>query len=141
MSQTMLANQYMRQAAKQYQTTQVATADPARLVLMMYDGAIRFARQGIQSIGDGDIEAANRDIGRVQDIVAELAAALNFDTGEIAQNLLQMYDYINRRLVDANVQKDGKPLEECIELLGELRDTWQQLIPGGEGGAVRAENG
>lgn len=126
----------MKQAAQQYRTTQVGTADPARLVLMMYDGAIRFARQGSESIRDGDIEGANTNLGRAQDIVTELMGALNMETGAIATNLQQMYDYIGRRLVEANVKKDQAPLAEAIDLLHELRDTWRQLIPG-EGGAGR----
>lgn len=136
MSYNVLANHYMKQAAQQYRTTQVGTADPARLVLMMYDGAIRFARQGTAAIREGDIEAANTNLGRAQDIVTELTGALNLETGEIAVHLQQMYDYIGRRLVDANVKKAEAPLTEAIELLQQLRDTWQQLIPG-EGGVVR----
>lgn len=136
MSYNVLANHYMKQAAQQYRTTQVGTADPARLVLMMYDGAIRFARQGAEAIREADIEAANTNLGRAQDIVTELTGALNLETGEIAVHLQQMYDYIGRQLVAANVKKDEAPLAEAIELLHELRDTWQQLIPG-EGGVVR----
>lgn len=118
----------------------MATADPARLVLMMYDGAIRFARQGVVAIHERRIEDANANIGKVQDIVAELMGSLNLETGDVADGLFQLYDYINRRLVEANVKKEVAPLEESIELLAELRDAWQQLIPG-EGGAVRAADG
>lgn len=129
----MLAQQYVRQAAQQYRTAQVATADPARLVLMMYDGALRFAGQGRQAIEDGDVEKANAHLGRAQDIVTELTAVLNPEAGAIAENLQQMYDFIGSRLVEANVKKDVAPLAEAVGLLEELRETWRQLVEGDGG--------
>lgn len=130
---TLLAQQYVRQAAQQYRTAQVATADPARLVLMMYDGALRFAGQGRQAIEDGDVEKANAHLGRAQDIVTELTAVLNPEAGAIAENLQQMYDFIGSRLVEANVKKDVAPLAEAVGLLEELRETWRQLVEGDGG--------
>lgn len=129
----MLAQQYVRQAAQQYRTAQVATADPARLVLMMYDGALRFAGQGRQAIEDGDVEKANAHLGRAQDIVTELTAVLNPEAGAIAENLQQMYDFIGSRLVEANVKKDVAPLAEAVGLMEELRETWRQLVEGDGG--------
>lgn len=132
----LLAQQYVQRAAQQYRTAQVATAEPGRLVLMMYDGALRFASQARQAIEDNNIEAANTYLGRVQDIVSELSAALDGNAGEIAANLEQMYEFVNRRLVEANIQKDTDPLDEAVGLLEELRDTWRQVV-GGDGGVAR----
>lgn len=131
----MMAQQYVQRAAQQYRTAQVATADPARLVLMLYDGAIRFATQGREAVEQGDFEAANRHLGRAQDIVTELAASLDFDAGEISVNLEQLYEFINRRLVEANVKKDTAPLGEALNLLQELRDAWAQIVQGDGGGS------
>ena len=131
----MYAAVYARQAAQQYKTTQVQTANPADLVVMMYDGAIRFIRQGISAIESANLEEAHRSLVRAQDIVAELDRALDPQAGEIATNLAQLYDYMHRRLVEANVRKDVAPLQEVIGLLTELRDAWAQIARG-EGGAA-----
>lgn len=128
-------NEYARQAAQQYRSTNVTTANPVALVIMMYDGAVRFIRQGIEAIESRDFEGANTNIGRAQDIVAELAGALDMSRGEIAQNLYRMYDYMLTRLVEGNVRKEAAPLLEVIDLIQELRETWEQIARGE--GAVR----
>ncbi|OUM94428.1 MAG: flagellar export chaperone FliS [Firmicutes bacterium ZCTH02-B6] len=130
----MYAAVYAKQAAQQYKTTQVRTANPADLVVMMYDGAIRFIRQGVAAIEAADFEEAHRSLVRAQDIISELDRALDPQAGEIAANLAQLYDYIHRRLVEGNVRKDAAPLQEVIGLLTELRDAWAQIARG-EGGA------
>lgn len=132
------ANPYARQAAQQYKSTNVTTANPLTLVLMMYDGAVRFIRQGITAIEERDYEAANNNLGRAQDIVAELAAALDLGQGEIAENLQRMYDYMHSRLIEGNVRKDVEPLQEVIGLLRDLREAWEQIGRGE--GAGRAGN-
>lgn len=132
-------NPYARQAAQQYRSTQVTTANPAALVVMMYDGAVRFIRQGVAAIEKDDFEGANANIGRAQDIVAELINALNMDTGEIADSLYRMYEYMQNRLVEGNVRKDPTPLNEVIDLLQELRDTWDQIARGEGGPSIGAD--
>jgi len=125
---------YARQATQQYRTTQVQTANPARLVVMLYDGAIRWVGQGIAAIEKGDIEGAHRSLLRAQDIIAELSRALDPRAGELAANLEQLYDYMYRRLVEGNMRKEVAPLQEVMGLLGELREAWEQVARG-EGGA------
>ncbi|MFS8581265.1 MAG: flagellar export chaperone FliS [Limnochordales bacterium] len=127
---------YARQAAKQYRSTNVTTASPATLVLMMYDGALRFIRQGVEAIAQRDFEGANSSIGRAQDIVAELGGALDMSQGEIAENLARLYEYMLHRLVEGNVRKDPAPLQEVAGLLQELREAWEQVARGE--GATRA---
>lgn len=133
------ANPYAQQAAQQYKSTNVTTANPVTLVLMMYDGAVRFIRQGAAAIEARDFESANTNIVRAQDIVAELSGALDMNQGEVAENLLQMYGYMQTRLVEANVRKETAPLEEVERLLQELREAWEQISRGE--GAVRAGDG
>lgn len=106
---------------------------------MMYDGAVRFVRQGIAAIENNDFEGANTNIGRAQDIVAELMNVLDMSVGEIADNLYRMYDYIQSRLIEGNVRKETPPLNEVIDLLLELRDTWDQIARGEGGGPVDAD--
>ncbi len=130
----MYAAAYAKQAAQQYRSAQVKTANPADLVIMLYDGAIRFIRQGIAAIEDRELEEAHRAIVRAQDIIAELDRALEPQAGDIAANLAQLYDYMHRRLVEGNIRKEAAPLQEVIGLLSELRDAWAQIARG-EGGA------
>jgi len=130
-------NPYLRQAAQQYKSTNVTTASPLTLVLMMYDGALRFIQQGIAAIEERNYERANNCLCRTQDIVSELAGALDMRQGEIAENLQRLYDYMLTRLIEGNVRKDPVPLQEVIRLLQELREAWEQIARGegaGRGG-------
>ncbi|HPT83788.1 MAG TPA: flagellar export chaperone FliS [Limnochordia bacterium] len=115
-------------AYQMYRQTQVSTASPGELVLMLFDGAIRFARQAQEHIERGELEAANSKLIRVQDIVSELNLSLDLSAGEIAHNLQQLYTYIYDRLVEANVKKDTAIIDEALKLLVELRDTWEQVV-------------
>jgi flagellar protein FliS len=112
----------------QYRQTQIQTAPPEQLVLMLYDGAIRFALQSIESINAKDPEAANNWLIRVQDIVSELRTALDSRAGEVATQLDFLYDYLYRRTVEANVKKDVEIVEEVVHFLRELRSTWAEAI-------------
>ncbi len=112
---------------QQYRSTQVQTATPERLVVMLYDGALANAEQGIKALEVKDWEKAHRLIGKAQEMVVELMAALNLDTGEIARNLYKIYEYVRGRLVEANVRKEPAPLREVITLLGELKEAWVEI--------------
>lgn len=112
---------------QQYRSTQVQTATPERLVVMLYDGALANAEQGIKALEVKDWEKAHHLIGKAQEMVVELMAALNLDTGEIARNLYKIYEYVRGRLVEANVRKEPAPLREVITLLGELKEAWAEI--------------
>jgi flagellar protein FliS len=111
-----------------YKRTQVSTASQGELLLMLFDGAIRFAHQAREHIEKGELEQANERLLRAQDIVTELTVSLDLDTGEIAQNLYLLYTYIYERLVQANIKKDLEQLDEAVNMLEELRDTWRQVV-------------
>lgn len=113
--------------AKRYQEMRVQTASPGELLLMLYDGAIRFAGMGLDSLDRRDYEAAHHAILRVQDIVAELMGSLNLEAGPIAQNLWQLYSYMNEKLIQSNLRKDVGALVEVRQMLDELRQTWAQV--------------
>lgn len=118
----------MHNPYSQYRQTQIQTAPPEQLVLMLYDGAIKFATQSIESIKNNDISAAHQTLVRVQDIVNELMLSLNSDAGEIADQLHMLYDYLYRRAVEANIKKDVEIVEEVVRFLRELRVTWAEAI-------------
>lgn len=115
-------------AYQMYKKTQVSTASQGDLLLMLFDGAIRFANQGRQAIAEQDMEQANVKLLRAQDIVTELMISLDLDQGEIAENLYQLYSFIYELLVEANIKKDVNLIDQAVRFLTELRDTWRQVV-------------
>ena len=106
-----------------YQERAAQTASPGHLLLMLFDGALRFSKEGILAIEKGDIPVSHAKINRVQDIINELIITLDREQGgELAENLLLLYEYITRRLIEANVSKNSEILKEVIGLLQELRE-------------------
>ena len=117
-----LSNPYQK-----YQQNTVNTATPGELTLMLYNGAIKFVKQAKQAIEKKDVEDAHNKICRVQDILAELMSSLKMEI-DISKNLFALYQYMNSRLIDANIQKNVAILEEVEGMLTEIRDTWQEVI-------------
>lgn len=105
----------------------IMTASPQELTLMLYDGAIKFGNQAVQAIENGEIEKAHNMIIRVQNIIGEFRSTLDMQY-EVAQSLDLMYDYIYRRLFDANISKDNTILTEAVDLIRELRNTWKEAM-------------
>lgn len=105
----------------------ILTASPQELTLMLYNGAIKFCNQAIEAIKARDIEMAHNKIIRVDDIVLEFMISLDMSY-EVASGMQLMYDYMHRRLGEANMTKDIEILEEVNELLREFRDTWKEAM-------------
>lgn len=118
-----------------YKKVDVNTASQGKLVVMLYEGAIRFCEEAIGHIkaGTKELEEAHRKIVKAQDVVTELYASLNYDAGDIATRLASIYNYINRRLLDANVKKDAAPINEVLKYLRELKEAWGQAAESGSG--------
>jgi flagellar secretion chaperone FliS len=120
--------------ARAYQAQSILTASPGQLVLLLYDGALRFIAQARSGIAEpegtaGRIERINAAILRAEAIIAELRANLDMARGgEIASNLDRLYDYHLRRLFEANMRKQDEPLAEVEHLLGELREGWVEML-------------
>ena len=112
---------------QQYQQNSIMSANPGQLTLMLYNGAIRFIKTAINSMGKKDISATNNALIRAQDIVRYLDETLNHDY-EIAEQFSLLYDYIYRRLIEANLKKDVSILNELEKMVEELRDTWTTVI-------------
>jgi flagellar protein FliS len=115
---------------RSYKETQIKTATPGKLILMMYDGAIKNLNQALQDMEDEHrrYDSISNSLIKAQDIIAELMISLDFDRGgEIAKNLFGLYVFMNRRLLDGNIKKDKAPLEEVRKLLMELRSAWAEV--------------
>lgn len=108
-----------------YQQSSVQTASPAQLVLMLYDGAIRFTKQGIDGIETKDYMRANAGFIRAQQIVNELVASLDHNY-PVASNLIEIYDYLLRKLMEANMRKNKHIAQEVVGFLSDLREAWAQ---------------
>jgi|SRR5690554_862767 len=112
---------------ERYRQTQIQTASPLDLIIMMYDGAIRFINQAKKALAEKDFVLANKALQSAQDIINELNISLNPEAGEIAINLRNLYAFINQRLIEANVKKDGEILDGVLQILTTLRSSWTGL--------------
>jgi flagellar protein FliS len=111
-----------------YKQTAVTTQNKGRLIVMLYDGAIKFLRQAIRDLNAKDYEAKGRNIAKAQDIIVELNCVLDMDTGgEIAQNLRGLYNFMSRQLSQANIKCDAQMIQEVIDLLDELNQGWRAI--------------
>ena len=113
--------------AAAYRNQQIMMASPEQLTLMLYDGAIRFLRASITAIDAKDIEMAHDMNMRTQDIVREFRNTLNMDI-ELSANWDQLYEFMEYRLVEGNMKKDKAMLQEVLDLLKEMRDTWAEAM-------------
>ncbi len=125
------------QVYDQYRKTSVETLSPAKLLLMLYDGALNFLSNAKKAIEEKDIPRAHSQIVRAQDIVTELMTTLNMDI-PLSNQLYALYDYIHRRLVEANIKKDPAIIDEASHFLRELRDAFAQAAR--EAGRSRIPN-
>jgi len=112
-----------------YRRTNVITADPKRLVLMCYEGAIDSLKIGKQKYIEKDYEGKVRAITKAQDIINELLCSLDFEKGgSIARNLDSLYNYMLRRIIHADVNKDLSALNEVIGMMNELKSAWEEVF-------------
>ncbi|MFT8310767.1 MAG: flagellar export chaperone FliS [Sporolactobacillus sp.] len=114
-------------AYKNYQKNSVLTATPGELTLMLYNGCIKFIRQAKLAVSEKNIENKNTYIQKAQAIINELMLTLD-QKQQVAKSMMQMYDYMNRRLIDANIKNDEAILDEVEGFVTEFRDTWKQVI-------------
>lgn len=110
-----------------YEQNSITTASPGELTLMLYDGCLKFIRQGKTAVLNKQIEQKNEALKNAQNIIRELMATSNPKV-EITKQFMSLYDFILRRLISANIKMDIVALEEAEELLIELRDTWKEML-------------
>ncbi|MEW6517303.1 MAG: flagellar export chaperone FliS [candidate division FCPU426 bacterium] len=112
-----------------YQESRVFTASREELVLMLYDGALKFTNRGLEALRNGDRPAMNYNLLRAQKIVHYLDMSLNMQQGEeVAKNLARLYDFIKRRLGECQRSQEREPGEEALSILKHMRETWQQAF-------------
>ena|SRR5437764_6744582 len=116
--------------ANRYLAEKVNTATPAELIGMLYDAGVVAMQAAKAAVEGRHIDDAHRHLLRAQDIVTELRCSLRVDAGEIAQNLGSLYEFIDRRLVDANLKKDAAIVDECLRVFAPLRDAWREACLG-----------
>lgn len=112
---------------EQYSTNKVMMASPAELTLMLYDGAIKFCNIAIMGVEQRDIEKSHNNIVKVERIIQYLRETLNMKY-PVAQNFEDIYVYLEKRLIEANIKKDKEILEEVCEHLRSVRDTWKEVM-------------
>lgn len=119
----------MKSAAQKYKQTSVQSASKEKILLMLYEGAIRFIKQAMVAIDKKDIADRGMNIGRAFDIINELNNTLNHEAGgEIASNLEQLYMFISEQLTKANATGQKKPLEDALKVLETLYSGWVEAI-------------
>ena len=116
-----------RQGYAAYANNKISTASPADLVLMLYEGAIKFCNIAIVAIENKDIEKAHNNIVKVQKIIEEFQITLDYKYAT-AKEFNEVYTYLLRRLREANVKKDAEILEEVLKHLRTMRDTWKEVM-------------
>ncbi len=114
-------------AYSQYKKSSIMTAPPEELVLMLYNGGMKFLKKAMIHLEDDNLEGCHVAVIRAQDIVIEFMSKVDTDY-EVGKNLFSLYDYMYRRLIEANVKKDMKIIEEVYNMFKELKETWEEAI-------------
>jgi len=113
---------------KAYQETAVTTQSKGRLIVMLYEGAIKFMKLAVKALEEDDYEAKGKYINKADAIISELNAVLDMEAGgEIAKNLRSLYLFMSKRLHEANQKKDSNIIRELITLMEELNQGWKAI--------------
>ena len=119
----------MQRAAHAYLQTQVITTSPGNILILLYDGAVKFLNRAKEGLAANDMAAKGIAISKALDIINELDSTLNLDKGgELAANLHNLYFFCNSRLVMANLKKDAKMIDEVIKILAGLRSAYAEIV-------------
>ncbi|NBU86012.1 MAG: flagellar export chaperone FliS [Verrucomicrobia bacterium] len=119
--------------AKSYKAQSVQTASPGKLVLMLFDGYLRFTTAAVNSFEETDLtkknEGINNNLIKAQNIVTELQSSLDMSVpGELPGTLYRLYDYVLHQLQQANLQKKPEPIAEADKVIAELREAWAEML-------------
>jgi flagellar protein FliS len=119
--------------AKSYKAQSVQTASPGKLVLMLFDGYLRFTTAAVNSFEESDLtkknEGINNNLIKAQNIVTELQSSLDMSVpGELPGTLYRLYDYVLHQLQQANLQKKPEPIAEADKVIAELREAWAEML-------------
>ena len=119
--------------ARSYKAQSVQTASPGKLVLMLFDGYLRFTTAAKRAFEEEEFTKRNEDINnnliRAQNIVTELQASLDMSVpGDLPGTLYRLYDYVMHNLQQANLKKEEKPIDEADKVIRELREAWAEML-------------
>jgi flagellar secretion chaperone FliS len=111
-----------------YRDNTITTQSKGRLIVMLYEGAIKFMKLAIKELEAGNYQTKGQYLNKARDIIAELNAVLDMEAGgEIAANLRKLYGFMNERLTQANIQRDPAMVQDVIKLMEELNQSWKVL--------------
>lgn len=133
--------------ARTYRANSILTASPGQLVLMLYDGALKALGLALEAFSTSEldpqrIQTINTQLLKAQAIITELQNGLNLEAGgEFARTMHRLYDYHNRRLLEANIRKQPEPVKEVEGLVRELREAWAQMLAQQNGAGVERVRG
>lgn len=114
---------------KQYRQTQINTTPKEQILLMLYDGAVRFLHQAKAGFAEKNIEKIHNNIVKVQNIITEFESSLDLaNGGDFAKNLFGLYEFMSQQLSIANIKKKEESLDIVIKHMTELRDTWREAV-------------
>ena len=114
-------------AADTYKNNSINTASPAELTLMLYEGAIKFCNIALVALEKGDMEKVNLNLKKAQKIIMEFRITLDHKY-PVWEDFDRVYDYIYRRLIEGNIQKDAEVIEDALKYIREMRDTWKEVM-------------
>lgn len=116
-----------KQGYAAYANNRIMTASPAELTMMLYEGAVKFCNIAIDAIDHRDVAKAHKNIVKVENIISEFQATLDHKY-PVAKDFDNVYTYLHQRLLEANIKKDKEILEEVLEHLRTMRDTWKDVM-------------
>lgn len=122
-----MSNLQAQNAYNAYKQNSVTTASPGELTLMLYNGCLKFLHQAKKGILEKQMDVKNTNLLKAQNIIKELMSTLNMDLA-VSNEMMVLYEYMNRRLVEANIKVDPLIIDEVEGLLVEFRDTWKEVI-------------
>lgn len=118
---------YSSNALNAYQQNSVNTASKEKLLIMLYEGLVKFIKQAISALEENDLQKAHTNFIKAQNIILEFMATLNMEIGgELSKSLMALYDYMYRRLVEANTKKNIEIAKEVLEFSEELKSTFEE---------------
>ena len=124
---------FAQSTASQYQQAQIATADRGQLLVLIYEGGLRFLARAEKSLEEGDLAAFGHHLGRAQAIIAELLHTLDHKNGgEIASNLERLYRFMLEHLVEANLQKSPRHVADVRRILGIIAGAYREIVAQGK---------
>ena len=119
----------MNQYVKQYQKASIETASREQILIMLYDGAIQFLNKAKIAMQNKEFEAIHQNLMGAQNIIQEFINSMDREVApQLAENLISLYEYFIRRLIQANMKRQVEPIDEVLKYLKSLKATWEQAI-------------